>query len=170
MFPCQGGAGGQATAAGATNLVGFRGCRRPHFCDSLQLCVARSCPGIRIRSSAVADWTAAERRPIQAWERSTRVSTTAPSWRTGSNMGATVPGDTNQINISTLRTDVGTVNAPAQSWVTLNSGSYSGQTGNPVMQMTFNAPVGAPACKPVRTCDVQRLPRHRCVRRRRSLS
>ena len=34
---------------------------------------------------------------------------------------------------------------PTQSWVTLNSGSYAGQTGNPVMQMTFNTPVGAPA-------------------------
>jgi hypothetical protein len=40
---------------------------------------------------------------------------------------------------------VGSVVAPAQSWVTLNSGSYSGQVGNPVMQMTFNVPFGAPA-------------------------
>jgi hypothetical protein len=37
------------------------------------------------------------------------------------------------------------VNAPAQSWVTLNSGSYPGQIGNPVMQMTFNVPFNAPA-------------------------
>ena len=44
-----------------------------------------------------------------------------------------------------MRTDVSTVNAPAQSWVTLNSGSYVGQVGNPVMQMTFNVPFGAPA-------------------------
>ena len=61
------------------------------------------------------------------------------------NAGATVAGSMNQINISTLRTDVSGVIAPTQSWLTLNSGAYPGQTGNPVMQMTFNAPVGAPA-------------------------
>jgi len=61
------------------------------------------------------------------------------------NAGSTVTGTGNQIDISTLRTDVASVIAPSQSWLTLNSGSYSGQTGNPVMQMTFNAPVGAPA-------------------------
>jgi hypothetical protein len=61
------------------------------------------------------------------------------------NAGATVAGSMNQINISTLRTDVGGVIAPTQSWLTLNSGAYPGQSGNPVMQMTFNTPVGAPA-------------------------
>ena len=61
------------------------------------------------------------------------------------NSGSTVTGTSNQIDISTLRTDVASVIAPTQSWLTLNSGSYNGQTGKPVMQMTFNAPVGAPA-------------------------
>jgi hypothetical protein len=61
------------------------------------------------------------------------------------NSGATVTGTANQIDISTLRTDVGTVIPPTQSWLTLNSGSYAGQTTNPVMQMTFNTPVGAAA-------------------------
>jgi hypothetical protein len=59
--------------------------------------------------------------------------------------GATVAGSMNQINIGTLRTDVSGVIAPTQSWLTLNSAAYPGETGNPVMQMTFNAPVGAPA-------------------------
>jgi len=52
----------------------------------------------------------------------------------------------NQIDIGTLRTDVGSVVAPAQPWVTLNNGTYVDSsinqpvtiTNNPVMQMTFN--------------------------------
>ena len=39
---------------------------------------------------------------------------------------------------------MGSVIPPTQSWVTLNSGSYAGSR-NPVMQMTFNVPFGAPA-------------------------
>ena len=63
------------------------------------------------------------------------------------NSGAIVAGTPNQIDISTLRTDVSGVIAPTQSWVTLNNGTYSGVTvsDSPVMQMTFNAPVAAPA-------------------------
>ncbi len=67
------------------------------------------------------------------------------------NSGATVAGTPNQIQIGTLRTDVSTVIPPTQSWVTLNNGTYPGRGGtvtitdNPVMQMTFNTPVGAPA-------------------------
>jgi hypothetical protein len=61
------------------------------------------------------------------------------------NAGSTVTGTGNQIDISTLRTDVSSVIAPTQSWLALKSGAYYGQTGNPVMQMTFNTPVGAPA-------------------------
>ena len=41
------------------------------------------------------------------------------------NVGSTVAGTSNQIDISTLRTDVGSVVAPTQSWVTLNNGTYS---------------------------------------------
>ena len=61
------------------------------------------------------------------------------------NAGATNKGTGNQIQIYTIRSDVDSVIAPTQSWLTLNSGAISGQKGNPVMQMTFNTPVGAPA-------------------------
>ena len=59
--------------------------------------------------------------------------------------GATNPGTNNQIQIYTAYVRLDTVIAPSQSWLTLNSGTYGGQKGNPVMQFTFNTPVGASA-------------------------
>lgn len=61
------------------------------------------------------------------------------------NQSATNAGTANQIQIYDIRSDASSVVAPTQSWLTLNDGQYGGQVGNPVMQMTFNAPVGAPA-------------------------
>ncbi|MGI4829790.1 MAG: choice-of-anchor D domain-containing protein [Janthinobacterium lividum] len=49
----------------------------------------------------------------------------------------TVPG---QVAISTLRHDFNAVNPPTQTWLTLNNATY----GNPIMQFTFDTPVGAP--------------------------
>jgi hypothetical protein len=57
------------------------------------------------------------------------------------NAGATNPGQPDQITISTLRHDIDSIIPPTQSWLTLNDTA----DGNPVMQLTFNAPVGAPA-------------------------
>jgi hypothetical protein len=59
--------------------------------------------------------------------------------------GATNPGTNNQVKVNTAYVRLDTVIAPTQSWLTLNSNSYGGQNGNPVMQFTFNTPVGAPA-------------------------
>ncbi len=59
--------------------------------------------------------------------------------------GATNPGTNNQIQINTAYVRLDTVIAPTQAWLTLNSNTYSGQNGNPVMQFTFNTPVGATA-------------------------
>ncbi len=109
----------------------------------------------------VANWTTNAEQQIGAG-----VGTVSTNFSDGAtlaqwlqNSGATVPGTANQIDISTLRTDVSTVDCADAVVAGLNSGSYAGQTGNPVMQMTFNAPVGAPAAQPMRTRDVQRLPR-----------
>ena len=49
---------------------------------------------------------------------------------------STAPG---QISISTLRHDLDGVNAPTQTWLTLNDSA----AGNPVMQFTFDTPVNA---------------------------
>ncbi len=59
------------------------------------------------------------------------------------NAGATEPGSSNQIQIGTLRHDTDGVIAPTQAWLNLNDAFDR----NPVMQMTFNAPVGAAADK-----------------------
>ncbi len=61
------------------------------------------------------------------------------------NAGATLAGTNDQIQIQPAYVRLDTVIAPTQSWLTLNSNSYSGQKGNPSMQFTFNTPVGAPA-------------------------
>lgn len=57
------------------------------------------------------------------------------------NAGATYQGSADQIQISTLRHDMDGVIPPTQAWLNLNDTFDS----NPVMQMTFNAPVGAAA-------------------------
>jgi hypothetical protein len=69
------------------------------------------------------------------------------------NSGATVSDTSNQIDIGTVRVDVSSVVPPTQLWVTLNSDvTYPNPSpppntstiANGPMQMTFNAPVGAP--------------------------
>ena len=45
-----------------------------------------------------------------------------------------------QVAISTIKHDMNGVIAPTQSWMTLNEVAVS----NPVMQFTFNTPIGAP--------------------------
>lgn len=61
--------------------------------------------------------------------------------------GAINAGTNNQIQIYDVRADATSVIAPTQLWLTLNNGAYANQSSNPVMQMTFNAPVGAPAAQ-----------------------
>jgi len=74
-------------------------------------------------------------------------NTPAPSAST------TAEGSPAQISISTLRVDQNGVNAPTQSWLTLNSSytgtpqgsSHSETQAHATMQLTFNTPVGADA-------------------------
>ena len=62
----------------------------------------------------------------------------------------TIPAPQNEVEISTLRFNVDTVNAPAQAWLTFPSQAsqtynvaYNG--GSPIMQFSFNTPWGASA-------------------------
>ena len=110
--------------------------------------MARPRFALRLRQfTGVANWTVTDEPQIDSGVGTVNTGftdgATLAQWL--QNSGATVTGTSNQIDISTLRTDVSSVIAPTQSWVTLNSGAYRGQTGNPVMQMTFNTPVGAAA-------------------------
>jgi hypothetical protein len=59
------------------------------------------------------------------------------------NAGATSKGQPGQVQIGALRHDIDSVIPPTQSWLNLNDAA----DGNPVMQLTFNAPVNAPAAQ-----------------------
>ena len=152
MFPCQGNAADQATATGAANLASFANAGgrvfATHFSYAwLDPAAPYNSQFVSSSNVGVANWTTANEKQLDsgAGTVSTNFSDGATLAQWLQNSGATLPGTSNQIDISTLRTDVGSVIPPTQSWVTLNSGAYPGQTGNPVMQMTFNTPVGAPA-------------------------
>lgn len=60
------------------------------------------------------------------------------------NAGATVAGTTNQIQVSALRKDLDSVIPPTQSWLSIPSNTSSPDW---ILQLTFNAPVGAPAAQ-----------------------
>jgi hypothetical protein len=148
MFPCQGEATGQATATGATNLLNFATAGGRIFATHYSYAWLDPAAPYDAQFGNVANWTIANDSPSTA---ANPLGTVQTNFSDGAilaqwlkNAGSTVAGTSNQIDLNTIRTDVSTVIAPAQSWVTLNSGSYSGQTGNPVMQMTFNVPFGSP--------------------------
>ncbi|MGA2907124.1 MAG: Ig-like domain repeat protein [Terracidiphilus sp.] len=146
MFPCQGGLFLQAQNPLA-NLVNYANAGGRVFTTHYSYVYLDPESPIDAQFAPVADWTTTTEKDIDSG-----VGTIATNFSDGAtlaqwlqNAGATVAGSMNQINIGTLRTDVSGVIAPTQSWLTLNSAAYPGETGNPVMQMTFNAPVGAPA-------------------------
>jgi hypothetical protein len=148
MFPCQSNANSQATAAGATNLLNFAEAGGRIFATHFSYAWLDPAPAYGALFGNVANWIA----EVPASSLNSAVATVQENFSDGiiladwlHNAGSTVSGTTNQIDISNVRVDVGSVNAPTQSWVTLNSNSYGGQPGNPVMQMTFNVPFGAPA-------------------------
>jgi hypothetical protein len=61
----------------------------------------------------------------------------------GNTSGAADTGTQGQVQISTLRWDVSSINDPAQSWLTLNADVTT--STNPIMQFSFNTPFGAAA-------------------------
>ncbi|MGD0346861.1 MAG: Ig-like domain repeat protein [Terracidiphilus sp.] len=155
MFPCQGGASDQASdppalpaGVGPANLLNFAEAGGRIFATHYSYAWLDPASPYDAQFGTVANWTTSAEQQITSG-----VGTVQENFSDGiiladwlHDIGSTNTGTTNQINISTLRTDVGSVVAPAQSWVTLNSGSYSGQgSATPVMQMTFNVPFGAPA-------------------------
>ena len=152
MFPCQGTPSGQANPTGVTsglqptNLLNFGEAGGRIFATHYSYAWLETVSPYGAQFGNVANW-------IGETSLGSGEATVQENFSDGiflaewlNNAGSTVPGTTNEIDISNVRTDVGTVNPPTQSWVTLNSGQYSGQgSALPVMQMTFNVPYGAPA-------------------------
>jgi len=146
MFPCQGGQYTQGNIP-LNNLLNYANAGGRIFATHYSYVYLDPNPPMNSPLPPVANWTTAAEQQITAGVGTVNTNfsdgATLAQWL--QNSGATITGTANQISISTLRTDVGTVIPPTQSWLTLVSGSYAGQTTNPVMQMTFNTPVGAPA-------------------------
>ena len=148
MFPCQGNALGQTNATAANNLLNFANAGGRLF--TTHFSYVWLAPGAPYNSliPPVANWTYNNEKQISSGTATIETNfsdgATLAQWL--QNSGATIPGTANQINIDALRTDVASVVPPTQSWMTLNNGNYAGQavTNSPVMQMTFNTPVGAP--------------------------
>ena len=146
MFPCQGGQYVQASAP-LSNLLNYANAGGRLFTTHFSYVYLDPDAPMDAQFPPVANWTTNGEQEISGG-----VGTVSTNFSDGAtlaqwlqNSGATVAGTANQIEISTLRSDVSQVIAPTQSWLTLNGGSFAGQTGIPVMQLTFNTPVGAPA-------------------------
>jgi hypothetical protein len=146
MFPCQGGQYVQSSTP-LGNLVNYANAGGRLFTTHYSYVYLDPDSPIDAQFAPVANWTTTHEQQVNSGTGtvSTDFSDGATLAQWLQNAGATVAGSANQIDISTLRTDVGSVIPPSQSWVTLDSGTYPGQNSNPVMQMTFNTPVGAPA-------------------------
>lgn len=145
MFPCQGNPSNQATPTGATNLLNFAEAGGRIFATHYSFAWLEPVAPYNAQFGSVANWSSEVSLNSGVGTVLTNFSDGAILAQWLQNAGSTVAGTPNQIDIANLRTDVSSVIPPTQSWVTLNSGSYAGQTGNPVMQMTFNVPVGAAA-------------------------
>lgn len=163
MFPCQGGASSQASdptatpplpaGVGPANLLNFATLGGRIFATHYSYAWLDPASPYNAQFGDVANWTTTAEKDADSG-----VGTVQTNFTDGAilaqwlkNAGSTVTGTSNQVDISVLRTDVGSVNAPAQDWVQLNNGTYPNGSGtvtitnSPPMQMTFNVPFGSPA-------------------------
>ena len=136
MFPCQGSADGQATVAGATNLLNYANAGGRVFGTHFSYAWLDPNPPYNSLFPAVADW-------VQDQDLDDGEATINTGFNDGAilaqwllNIGAST--SYGQVSLTTLRHDISGVVAPTQSWATLNS-------NRDIMQFTFNAPVGAAA-------------------------
>ena len=141
MFPCQGTPSGQTTAAAATNLVNYANAGGRVFATHYSY--AWLDPGTPYDSPfpPVVDWNHALAYPTP----DPGVATIDTSFTDGAalaqwlqNAGASYDNTPGQVELSTLRRDFTSVVPPTQPWAAMNS-------DDAIMQITFNAPVGAPA-------------------------
>ena len=144
MFPCQGGPSGQTNPIAATNLLNYANTGGRVF--NTHYSYAWLDPNTPYNSlfPPVANWDVGQMNP----QPDPGIATVSTNFTDGAtlaqwlqNAGASYNNTPGQIQISTLRHDFDGVIPPTQPWLTDNDSG----AGNPVMQMTFNAPVGAPA-------------------------
>jgi hypothetical protein len=144
MFPCQGGPGGQATPIAATNLLNYANTGGRVFTTHYSYAWLDPDTPFDSLFPPVANWSVSQRNPTP----DPGIATVSTNFTDGAtlaqwlqNAGASYNNTPGQIQISTLRHDFDGVIPPTQPWLKLNNSA----AGNPIMQMTFNTPVGAPA-------------------------
>lgn len=141
MFPCQGEPSGQATPVAATNLVNYANAGGRVFATHYSY--AWLDPGAPYDSQfpPVVDWSHGMLNPSPDPGPAT-INTgftdgaTLAQWL--QNAGASYNNTPGQVLLSTLRRDFTDVIPPTQAWAAMNA-------DDAIMQVTFNAPVGAPA-------------------------
>jgi hypothetical protein len=146
MFPCQGGPAAQATPTAATNLLNYANAGGRVFTTHFSYVWLDPADPFDSQFPPVANWDPEQFDPfpdpgIATVNTGFTDGATLAQWL--ANAGASYNNTPGQIQISTLRHDFNGVIAPTQPWLTLNDSADS----NPVMQFTFNTPVGAPAAK-----------------------
>jgi len=143
MFSCQAGAYAQSSTA-LTNLVNYANLGGRVFATHFSF--DRLDPDAPWNSPfpPVVNWKIEQSSPSP----DPGIATVNTNFTDGANLsqwlqnaGASYQNTPGQIQVSTLRHDFNGVIAPTQSWLTLNNTT----AGNPVMQFTFNTPVGASA-------------------------
>jgi hypothetical protein len=139
MFPCQGDSTGQATAAAATNLLGYANAGGRVFATHYSYAWLDPEDPYNSQFTGVANWSINGTATLP----DPGLATINTGFTDGAilaqwlyNAGASTTFG--QVQLSTLRHDLSSVIAPTQSWATHNA------TSN-IMQITFNTPVGAPA-------------------------
>ena len=141
MFPCQGNAYVQSTTE-LTNLLNYANAGGRVFATHYSFDRLDPAPPYDSLFPPVANWKINQADPTP----DPGVATVNTSFTDGAtlaqwlqNVGAST--SYGQVTLNTLRHDFNGVIPPTQTWLTLNNTA----AGNPVMQFTFNTPVGAPA-------------------------
>lgn len=143
MFPCQGTAFAEPGSA-LSNLVGYANAGGRVFATHYSY--AWLDPGQPYDSQfpPVADWNHALALPLV----DPGIATVNTGFSDGAtlaqwlqNIGADYQNTPGQVQIGALRNDLQDAIAPTQVWLTDNDATLN----NPIMQISFNAPVGAPA-------------------------
>ena len=141
MFPCQGSPANQATPVAATNLLNYANAGGRVFATHYSYAWLDPASPYDSQFPPVANWSPTQPDPSPDPGPATidtgfTDGATLAQWL--QNAGASYDNTPGQVQLSTLRHDLTSVIPPTQPWATMNSDGA-------IMQMTFNAPVGAPA-------------------------
>jgi hypothetical protein len=155
MFPCQGSTTAETTSY-IDNLLAYTNAGgRAFVTHDSRVWINTSTSYESTTFSGVATWLGS---PVSTLNPDPGVATVNTSFTDGSTLaqwlynggysdgntaGAADTGTLGQVEISTLRWDLSSINAPAQSWLTLNDDVTT--STNPVMQFSFNTPFDAAA-------------------------